>query len=79
LILKLPKEINRKVRYGLYHLCDMGGFFHTHLSIFSYFGKEFFYFVEGKQKNRKINVYLVGNTDDSSILLNAQSYYCIHF
>jgi len=37
------------------------GFFHTYLSIFSYFGKGFFYSVQRKQKNRKINVYLVDN------------------
>jgi len=45
MILKLPKEINRKVRSNnltvRYHLCDTE-FSHTHLGIFSYFGKEFF-------------------------------------
>jgi len=46
MILKLPKEINRKVRtnYDLTTLSFMQhiGFFHTHLGIFSYFEKRFF-------------------------------------
>jgi len=46
MILKLPKEINRKVRSN----CTLSfmlyiKFSHTHLGIFSYFGKGFLYSV----------------------------------
>jgi len=46
MILKLPKEINRKVRsnftISLYAFMRYIGFSHIHLGIFSYFGKKFF-------------------------------------
>jgi len=46
MILKLPKEINRKVRFDCTLLfMRYIRFSHTHLGIFSYFGKEFFYSV----------------------------------
>jgi len=56
MILKLPKEINRKVRSN----CTLSfiryiGFSHTHLDIFFYFGKGFFLFCIRKAKKKKKN------------------------
>jgi len=46
MILKLPKEINRKVRSDcMLSFMRYIGFSYTHLGIFSYFGKGFFYSV----------------------------------
>jgi len=67
MILKLLKEINRKIRSNctiwLYVIiCAIYRIFsHTHLDIFFYFGEGFVLFYIRKAKNTKINVYLVGN------------------
>jgi len=76
MILKLPKEINRKVRSTVRSDCTLR-FIHTIYRIFLHsfryfllFWKRIFLFCIRKAKNKKINVYLVDNTDDSIIMFN---------
>jgi len=67
MILKLPKEINRKIRSN----CTIWLYAIIH-TIYRILEKDFFMLYKESKKNGKINVYLVGNTDDSSILLTGR-------